>query len=187
MKQKHFSFHEEHHPSFEIGQRVFVVLGPDKYISTSVRSMNCILGPSVDGNCVLYSPKYEFSNFLFPNEYFDEQEEMAGVGEYRIFDKESEAKKMALFVKVDMSSKEWDEAVGDRENEETIEECELLPCCSQISEIRDILLKCKKYGGLTKLEIDNITWIEGVLTEHNKDKENSPLLYRILEQLGVIK
>ena len=187
MKQKHFSFHEEHHPSFEIGQRVFVVLGPDKYISTSVRSINCILGPSGNGNCNLYIPKYEFSNILFPNEYFNEYEELLGVGEYRIFGKESEAKKMSTFISVDIDKKSWDEAVGDRENEETIEECELSPCCSVISDIRDILLKCKEYAGLTKLEINNVSWIEDVLVEHKKDKENSPLLYRILGQLGVVK
>ena len=185
MKQKRFSFHEEHHPSFEIGQKVFIVLGPDKYISTHVRSINCILGPSGSVNCMLYIPKYEFSNILFPNEYFDESEELVGVGEYRIFTKESEAKDRSLFINIDIDKVEWDEAVGDRENEETIEECELSPCCSQISEIRDILLKCKKYGGLTRLEIENAEWIEKVLLEHNQDKERSPLLYKILEQLGL--
>ncbi len=187
MKQKHFSFHEEHTPSFEIGQKVFVVLGPDKYIFTSVRSINCILGLSETGSCMLYIPKYEFSNIFFPNEYFDELEESIGIGEYRIFEKESEAKSMSSFIKVSISEQDWDNAIGNRENEETIEECELSPCCFQISEVRDILLRCKKHGGLTKLEIGNISWIESALTENNNNKEKSPLLYNILEHLGVVR
>ena len=186
MKQRKFLFSKGHVPKFEIGQEIFVVMSPETYLKTTIRCINCDLGPSKEGGYVLYKPKYDVRHILFPNKYFDsDAEQTAGLPEYRIFNDEEEAEAMAVLVKVKMTRKQWLQAVGDRDSEDSLEDCELQPCCSKISDIRDIFLKCKKYGGLTKLEVLDMEWIKDVLLEHNKNEENSPLLFEILSQLGV--
>lgn len=186
MKQKHFSFNDSlHEPAFDIGQKVFIVLGPDSYIEANVRIINCVIAKSDSGSCALYLPKYEFDCILFPNDYFKDGEDLIGVQEYRVFDNEEKAKEMSSFVKVDIENDKWDDAIGNREDEETIDGCELAPCCANISKIRDILLKCKKYKGLTKMEIEDMAWSLRALEEHNYSEELIPLVYEILTKLGV--
>lgn len=87
------------------------------------------------------------------------------------------------FVEVkNITEEEWLSAIGDRDSEDmySLDDSDLGVCCADISEIRDILLNCKKNHGLTRLEIDRLQ-----LLCHHEHEVRDGALQKILDILGV--
>lgn len=61
----------------------------------------------------------------------------------------------------DLSEADWKQAIGDREDDASLEECELSRCCAVISAIRDLLLKCQEDGGLVERDVRTLRQLFG--------------------------
>ena len=71
-----------------------------------------------------------------------------------VYATEAQATELAQWHSVgDLPEADWKQAIGDREDDESLEECELSRCCAVISSIRDILLKCQEDGGLVERDV----------------------------------
>lgn len=97
------------------------------------------------------------------------------------------AKKASRFLRVKMDDESWKLAIGDREVEDenspyNIENCKLPLCCGNISDARDILLYCKKEGGLIVHERNTLAEL---ITAHGLEYESECPLRKILKQLRI--
>ena len=86
-----------------------------------------------------------------------------------------------------LTTTEWKQAVGDRDDEASLEECELSPCCATISHIRDLLLKCENDSGLIERDVRRL---RELLDSHRHPRSTSGRksknLNRIFRQLGIL-
>ena len=98
-----------------------------------------------------------------------------------------------FFPCLDIEDYEYHKALGNREffiYDElylAFEDSDLGVCCSGISDVRNILLKCKIFNGLCKEDIDRIKEIG---KNHNFFdvifmEEKRPCLFKILKSLGI--
>jgi hypothetical protein len=101
-----------------------------------------------------------------------------------VYKTEAEAQELAVWHPVvRVSKKTWLKAVGTRERQRSIDESELFPCCTNISHVRDILLKCQRQKGLIERDVCELCELLGqyhpeMISTGNKN------LWRILKQLG---
>ena len=80
-----------------------------------------------------------------------------------------------------LSPQDWLAAIGDRDAE-THHDAELASCCSQISAIRDVLIRAMTNEGLLP---DDVYHLQALL-DHHEPVVDAPVLGRIFEQLGVV-
>lgn len=97
------------------------------------------------------------------------------------------AEKLAQWHPVsDLSEEEWKMAIGVRDDDESLEECELSRCCATISSARNILLKCQKDGGLIERDVQSLC---ALLSGHGYPKpggQRPANLDKIVGQLGIL-
>ncbi len=91
------------------------------------------------------------------------------------------ATKASRFLAVIVDDETWKLAIGDQEVTDEnspyfTENSGLPPCCANISEVRDILLYCKRTSGLIVHDRDDLS---GLIREHG-------LKYKRKEPIGVI-
>jgi len=182
LEQKTFEFQNQ--PDLQIDQKVWVVLGPNNVKETQVRMFECSILPGPDDKkLVLILRKVTVFACSFGCRYYDDEPGESSFNRWRLFDTEDEANKMAEFLPIELSPEEWNTSIGDRkapeDSEYNLEECELASCCANISEIRDMFLRCKKHGGLIRLD----TMYLGQLFLTHSKPENSPILDGIIKKL----
>lgn len=108
-------------------------------------------------------------------------------GEYLYTDK-AKAEVASVFLPVQLDELSWLSAIGERKIKDEkspyhIANCELLDCCTNISEARDILIYCKTEGGLIVHEREALL---RALKEHNLEGEcRSGYLGSIFGPLGI--
>jgi hypothetical protein len=107
-------------------------------------------------------------------------------GEDEIYPSRDEAERLTTKVPVKFSQDDWMAAIGLNSKSDRIhydEEAELGPCCANISEIRDMLYKCCKDGGLITRDVEAL---QRMLDNHEPaTKSMCPTLYKILKKIGV--
>lgn len=81
-----------------------------------------------------------------------------------------------------LTDEDWKKAIGNRDDFESLENCELSCCCAVISEIRDILLECQKNSGLIERDVRTLCQYLG---EHDIPLKRKNL-DKIFEQLGIL-
>jgi len=85
-----------------------------------------------------------------------------------------------------ISDDEWRAALGDREVPHgkpcSIDRCELGVCCGAISDVRDVLYKCREQGGLFEADVD---WIRDLLDGAGHTLPPGPVLTRVGAALGI--
>ena len=87
-----------------------------------------------------------------------------------------------------MDEEAWRIAVGDRDVQDenspySLENCNLSPCCADISEARDILLLCKKEGGLIVHDRDEMA--RYLFESHDFQYDAQSPIGKVFEQLQV--
>ena len=175
---------------FEPGTQIYLLMGPDKYQLTTVRTINSsLIKTGHNSNTVLIVLKNVNIDHLLIDEYYDQSVNYftSDFPFWRCFRTEEAAEQASKFIKVEgISEEEWELAIGHRDDDpmkDTLEECELQACCGMISNIRDVLIRCKKYSGLVKLDID---YLQELYDNHKHGLVvDSVTLNKILEQLGV--
>jgi hypothetical protein len=86
---------------------------------------------------------------------------------------------------VGISDEEWPQALGDREDDASLDTCDLYRCCANIAHVREVLYTCRKDSGLKERDLAalkvNYLGCRGPLTQ----EELKTPLGRILIQLGI--
>ncbi len=177
---------EELLKKFKTGTVVYLLIGPNEYQKTQVSKIEAFLIDSEqDGFCHVIPQRVQIQHMVFHYDYFKEYEncfETSCFYRNMLFFTEDEVKTASEFVKVsNISDEDWDKAVGNRETDEDFEECELQSCCSVISDIRDLFLKCRKFSGLIRFDIKRLS----ILLDHHESEEEHVILKKILDQLGL--
>jgi hypothetical protein len=110
----------------------------------------------------------------------------------KVYSTKEEAETLAKWHPVEnISLEEWERAIGNRENDDSLDTCELSRCCAIISDIRDILLDCKENQGLIERDLLKLS---DLLKSHDfplyenllPDGQGSKNLAKILGQLGIL-
>ena len=103
-----------------------------------------------------------------------------------LYASEKDAEKDATFIPVEFSEDDWFKSIGLKDEVNRIEyyqECDLSPCCANISEIRDTLDRVRINKGLIARER---TLLQEQLNGHDAIKpSNAPKLFDILGTIGV--
>jgi len=95
-----------------------------------------------------------------------------------------EAERLCRWTEVNgVTDEEWQRALGSREDNSHYNS-ELVPCCSWISDVRDILYQCREHHGLPLRDIEIVK--ENILTSHPEMLDcldDMPALKKILNKL----
>jgi hypothetical protein len=104
-----------------------------------------------------------------------------------MYETKEAAEKDAKFTKVNFSEDDWFAAIGLKEGMDRLEydeECELPPCCANISDIRNALEEVRSNKGLIERHRCEL---QDLLNQHPErpTRKQAPKLYRILDTIGV--
>ena len=169
-----------HESQFQVGDRVWIVAGKSSQEDRVSSILLELCGVGEGKQPVLICTGYRLgtanldsSDFSFrPNE---------------VYATEELAKELAQWHPVnDLSEADWKQAIGDREDDESLEECELSRCCVAVSAIRDILLQCQEDGGLVERDVRALRQLLGE-HEYPLPNDQRPInLDKIVGQLGLL-
>ena len=116
----------------------------------------------------------DFTNVICEADFYDDREK---------------AREASKFLETKLGEEEWRIAIGDRDEEDEnspyrLENCNLPPCCGNISEARNILLYCKRNGGLIVHNRDELT---GLLFDggHGLKYDAQSPIGKMFEQLQI--
>jgi len=160
-------------------RKAYAIVGPNNYKEIEISGFVSTLIHN-KGKFEVYIQKARVDK-LFKSEYFNDCD--CNYGEViikRLVKTENKAKELVKFREVKLTNKEWFNAIGDRNILDSIEECELQSCCAVISNIRDILIKCKEKNGLIVYEIEEL---KQNIDEH--EEIEGKVLEEIFKQLGI--
>jgi hypothetical protein len=73
------------------------------------------------------------------------------------------------------------------EDEVSIEDCELMACCSGISNARDLLYRCQEHGGLIYRDVREIVNFLESSGHGDILATKQPILNKIFGQLNILK
>jgi hypothetical protein len=86
-----------------------------------------------------------------------------------------------------VSDEQWACAIGTREDDKSLDTCEMQRCCANVSQLRDYLLKCQRDGGLIHRDWRDLRHL---LPQHEHplpDGKRPKNLDKILSKLGLLK
>lgn len=170
-------------PEFQIGQTVWLLEGR-KVVSATIRTIKFELvgTPSYQQpmlHCVGYTLPF-FNPYASDGEIYPPAD---------LYGDKATALQMAVWHPVTgISEKGWILAIGDNEDDGTIEDSELQPCCSNIAEVRRILGLCKEAGGLVERDVQKVIALLGIhdhIQALDKSEVSRAPLQSIFSQLGI--
>ena len=183
-------------PKFELGKKVYVVLGPCRDSQGEITAYRTWALKDRDDNIIVIPNAVKLSIFTFAD-YFGDIEEDAVPFKY-LTDDEEQVKRWSKVHPVKCSDEDWFKAIGQRptfdemiesakeetyDSEDSLEESELGSCCADIAEIRTILIKCKEKKSLIGWEVEHL---QKVLNSCSHEMpEDAPILKNILGQLNL--
>ncbi|MFA5987126.1 MAG: hypothetical protein WC797_00530 [Candidatus Paceibacterota bacterium] len=172
-------------PRFNAGQRVWVIVdGVAVYVEdVTIRSILFELCENGKGKPpVLICTGYRLSEYNpGSGSFFSSPDEVYATKEV--------AEELAKWYPVkDVSEAEWKQAIGDRQDDESLDSCELPSCCANISDARDIFAKCQQKGGLIERDVRRVRGLlEGHYPVPSGDSKPTPTsLDKIMAQLGLL-
>jgi len=184
----------EEFPDFlKLGEQVYVVYGPGKIKRARIDCYNAKVFEDPELGNVSCCPFAAVFSTYFTNDYFGNINWNIVPFDFIAKD-ENQAKEWAKFYPVKCSDEDWYKAIGSRpgsleisdENDEKLEsldDCELGTCCSTISDIRSMLIKCRDHKGLIGMEIIHL---RSIINNGSHDMpEDAFILEKILKQLKI--
>jgi hypothetical protein len=141
------SVHAEYEPAFGLGDHVWVIAGKAPQDVRVLAVLFQLGRMNSEGRDVLLCTGYllDTMNLDGPDDSFPPHE---------VYASELAAQELAAWHPVDdISELEWKQAIGDREDDDSLDECELSRCCTTISRTRDILAKCQENSGLIERDL----------------------------------
>jgi hypothetical protein len=168
----------EYAPRFGVNDTVWIIAA-GKACKDEVNAINFEYAQNQARELVLFCTGYRLShiNGATNNGYYRP---------FEIYSSEAEAHELATWHAVTMTQKEWVRAIGSRQNEKSIDRCELAPCCANVSAIRDMLLRCQRDGGLMERDRQKLGHL---LDEHEYPMPNGKRpenLDKIMGQLNLL-
>lgn len=131
---------------FQPGDRVFAISPKGEIYEVGIRWVNARLFKEDTGNA-FYLMSYEGSTMnQFSNDVFD-----CSFTQNELYKTKKSAQKAARFIPIEFSDDDWYKAIGLKKGVDRIdyaEDCDLQPCCANISAIRDSLNFCRQNKGL---------------------------------------
>jgi len=176
--------------AFPIGQTIYIPQKNRGALEVKVLGWHAVMLKR-DGSEELYAivQEYDIGEYVFVRRG-DCLDTTNTVLRSECYDDRTKAQKASEFLKVELNKKAWKLAIGDRNIRDKsspyhLENCNLHPCCAEISAIRDILLYCRENGGLIVHERDELVRLmQQHGFRHNKQSPMNPLRM-IFEQLGI--
>ena len=168
-------------PNFKVGDCVWTIQGKRVNAAKIVSIIFELCGAGADKPPVLIYTNYRLDTYNFDNDKFDTL-----FPPYRVYATKAEVEKLAKWHAVNnISEKEWKKALGNRDDESSLDTCEFQRCCANIADIRSLLYKCQKNGGLIERDVQNIRdGLKGHGHQMSKRKE-TPIFNKIAEKLGL--
>ena len=162
----------EYEPEFQVGSRVWVISGKRVFDHIVMGILFEFFGPTGLLCC---------TGYLLDTLNLDEERDEFYPSE--VYSTEEIAKEFAVWHPVELSTTEWELALGVRENESTLDGCELARCCANVSAIRDILIVCQTAGGLLERDVRKFRFLMAQ-HEYPMPDGNRPVHFdKIVEQL----
>jgi hypothetical protein len=172
-------------PRFRIGQTIYVPQ-KDEAVETAILEYDARIGEE-KGNLWGVVSSYHIRNFVSVRRG-DNSDFTSVIHAGDFCDDQKKAQEASKFLEAKLDEEAWRIAVGDRAVKDekspyNLKNCNLPPCCANISEARDILLYCKRNGGLIMHDRDKL---KTLLFEGHDFKYNaqSPIA-QIFKQLQV--
>lgn len=166
-------------PQFNIGDRVWTIV----YKAIREDSVSSILFQLCEGSDS--HPVLVCTGFRLTRLNLESSDHIFPLNE--VYATEAIAKELAQWHPVaDLLEAEWKQALGDRDYDESLDECELSRCCGKISDIRDLLVKCQENSGLIERDVRTLRQL---LNNHEYPMPNGerPVnLDKVITQLGLI-
>jgi hypothetical protein len=167
-------------PDFMPDTEAYAICGPDKYEKVEISALYCWVAPH-QGEWLAAPIKVRINKFIMSSYFKDKADDIGRMSLNRLVKTEEEAKRLTQFHKVELTDEQWYQAIGDRDEDESLEDCELSDCCSTISEIRTLLITCKENKGLIVWETEIL---QSLLSDHSS-YEQTQILDKIFKQLDV--
>lgn len=96
---------------------------------------------------------------------------------------EAEARRLCTWHPVvGLSKRQWMAAIGNPEDSDSLDTCEMPACCGNIGQIREHLMDCQVEGGLIQRDVERLA---DALANHERPSSFSNNLDNILTQLGL--
>jgi hypothetical protein len=183
-------------PKFDLGETVYALLGPSRYVQGEITAYRTWALKDRDGNIVVLPNAVRLSAFTH-GEYFEDIESDAVPFRY-LTDNEEQAIRWSQVTSVKCSDEDWFKAIGKRptfeemvaagklqtfDSDDSLEESELGSCCANLAQIRTMLIKCKENTQLTMWEVELLQ--ECCDNACHDFPEDAPILKNILMQLNV--
>jgi len=164
---------------FEIGQEVYYISSrckKDNYSASTLCGYNAKLR-KYEGEVVAFVRSIDLmamnlkDDGSFPlNEVFSTEEEVKAATEF--------------FPVTFITSDDWEKAIGsNREGGVNTNDCELKPCCGNISSLGEYLYTCYSRSGLIKLDRDYVATL--VLGHYDSYDSIPPILTNVFKQLKI--
>ena len=172
-------------PRFAIGQTIYV---PQKnaVVSSPILGYDARIGQEY-GKLLGEITGYHIQNFVSVRRG-DDSDFTSVIRAGDFYEDQKKAQDASRFLEVVLDEEAWRIAVGDRDVQDedspySLENCNLPPCCANISEARDILLYCKRNSGLIVHDRDEMA--RYLFEGHDFGYNAQSPIGKIFEQLKV--
>jgi hypothetical protein len=172
-------------PRFAIGQIIYVPQ-KDEVVSSPILGYDARIGQE-DGKLLGGITGYHIQNFVSVRRG-DDSDFTSVIRAGDFYEDQKKAQEASKFLDAKLDEEAWRIAIGDRDVQDedspySLENCNLPPCCDEISEARDILLLCKKEGGLIVHDRDELA--RYLFGSHDFEYDAQSPIGKVIEQLQV--
>lgn len=174
-------FKEGYGPQFRLSETVWVIQGRN-VIQTAILAINYAeVNDVINGieQPVLLTVSYDVGVYKLPSL------EVSHFANEIYRDQATAAQHAVWCPCADIPSDVWLAAIGDRENDDSLDSCELTRCCSEVSHVRDLLLKCCERQGLIQRDVDKLKHF--LHSSAHSCTKDGPNLDRIFARLGIVQ
>ena len=172
-------------PRFAIGQRIYVPQKND-VVESPILGYDARIEQE-DGKLLGGITGYHIQNYVSVRRG-DDSDFTSVIRAGDFYEDKKKAQEASRFLEVILDEEAWRIAGGDRDSQDenspyNLENCNLPPCCANISEARDILLYCKRNSGLIVHDRDEMT--RYLFEGHDFEYDAQSPIGKIFEQLQV--
>jgi hypothetical protein len=164
---------------FEIGDEVYVILGPDNVNSAVISNFRCNLfvdkfdaegnfDINAEGSLAIHIDRVRLSDMdIYNSDYFEDFKQDDFIRFDYITQYRERALELAKWYPVSVGKDVWKAMIGEgRDIFAFSKDCELQRTCNSMAQLIIFLRKCQDKGGLVGLEVE---WIKSIIRNYPRD------------------